>query len=117
MASFDSDKLRSIHKGRWFRLHPLSGFAILLLDNLFFGLTTTTAGLGLPLTMTLAFWTTLTAVLLIQRKLVGETKKMSLVKALASGAIAGLPFPIAGTLVGGWVLINSGLSPRRRILK
>lgn len=117
MNRFDLHAARSIHKGRWFRLHPLSGAAILLLDNLFFGIKAMTAGLAMPVTMTLAFWTTLFAVWLIQRKLVGENRRMSFVKALASGVIAGVPFSVAGTVVGGWILLRSGLSPRRRLLK
>lgn len=111
---------RNIHKGRWLRLHPVSGVAILLLDNLFFGLKMMTAGLGMPVTATLAFWTTLLAVWFIQRKLVGEDRRMCFGKALASGIVAGLPFSIAGTLVGGWVLLSAGLSPwqhRPRIRK
>lgn len=115
MARLNSDQLRSIHKDRWFRLHPLSGMAILFLDNLFFGLKMMTAGLGMPVTATLAFWTTLLAVWFVQRKLVGEHRRMSLAKALGAGVIAGLPFSIAGTIVGSWVLLSSGLTPWRRI--
>lgn len=117
MENRDPGRLRSIHKGKWFRLHPLSGAAILLLDNLFFGAKVFTAGLAMPVTMTLAFWTTLFAVWFIQRKLAGENRRMCFMKALGAGVIAGLPFSIAGTAVGAWVILSAGLSPWRRLLK
>jgi hypothetical protein len=115
MNGSDAERFRRIHKGQWSRLHPLSGVAILLLDNLFFGIKVMTAGLGMPVTATLAFWTTLFAVWFIQRRLVGEDRRMCFLKALAAGVIAGLPFSIAGTAVGAWVILRSGLAPWKRL--
>jgi hypothetical protein len=117
MGRVDPVALRSIHKGRWLRLHPLSGVAILLLDNIFFGVKMATVGIGLPVTATLAFWTTLFSVWFIQRKLVGEDRRMCFMKALAAGVIAGIPTSIAGTFLATWVLVSSGLHPLRRRLK
>jgi len=117
MVKFDPEALRSVHKGRWFRMHPLSGVAVLALDKVFFGAELATAGAALPLTVTLAFWTTFFSVWFIQRKVVGEDRRMCFLKALASGLIAGIPTSIAGTFLATWVLLSSGLHPLRRRLK
>jgi drug/metabolite transporter (DMT)-like permease len=117
MQRQDSESSLETHRGKWLRLHPLSGVAILLLDNLFFGLKAMTAGLGMPITATLAFWTTLFAVWFVQRKLAHEDRRMSFGKALGAGIIAGLPFSIAGTVIGSWVILSAGLSPWRRLTK
>lgn len=117
MARLDPVALRGIHKGRWLRLHPLSGLAILLLDNLFFGVKIATLGIAFPVTMTLAFWTTLLSVWFIQRKLVGEGRRMCFVKALAAGVVAGIPTSIAGTFIATVILISSGLHPLKGRLK
>jgi hypothetical protein len=43
---------------------------------------------------------------------------MASLKAAIAGFFVGVPFPLAGTLVGGWVLATSGLaSLRNRLLK
>jgi hypothetical protein len=76
-----------------------------------------TVGLGMPITATLAFWTTLLAVWFIQRHFAREPRRMSFGKALGSGIIAGLPFSIAGTVIGSWVILSAGLSPWRRLTR
>ena|SRR5690625_2206857 len=113
MEKMNRPRLRN-RKGEWFQLHPLSGVAILLLDNFFFGWTALTGLLALPVSMALAFWTTFGAVLLIQRIGIGDSRRMSLAKGFITGLIAGLPFSIAGTILGGWVLLSAGLSSRNR---
>lgn len=117
MPRENPDNVREPKSGRWLKLHPLSGLAILLLDNLFFGIKIMTAGLGMPITATLAFWTTLLAVWLVQRHVARDHRRMSFGKALGAGVIAGLPFSIAGTMIGSWVILSAGLSPWRRLTR
>jgi len=39
-------------------------------------------------------------------------------KAILAGLVVGIPVPLAGTFVGGWILFNSGLaSIRDRMLR
>lgn len=104
---------RAVNKGRWFRLHPLSGIAILAIDNLFFGVKLATAGIAWPITMSFAFLLSFLAVWLIQRVWVGERGGKSFLKALVAGFIAGVPTSIGGTLLGAWVIARSGLSMRQ----
>jgi|SRR5690625_90243 len=115
MIEENRSRFRPVKKESRRRLHPLSGIAILVLDNLFFGLNALTAGFGLPISMALAFWSTFGVVFLVQRFIGGESRRSSFFKGLGSAVIAGLPFSIGGTILGGWVLLNAGLSSRRRI--
>jgi hypothetical protein len=114
MGKTDLAPIETAHKGRWLRMHPLSGIAILLLDKLFFGMELASAGITIPISSTLAFWTTLISVWFIQRKVVGEGRRMCFLKALAAGVIAGIPTSIGGTFLATWVLLSSGLHPLRR---
>jgi len=38
----------------------------------------------------------------------------AVLKAVLAGIVVGLPWPIGGTLVGGWVLLSSGLGDARK---
>lgn len=98
-------------------MHPGSGLAILFFDHVFFGLAIFSGGIWMPLTMTLAFGTTFFAVWMIQRKIVGESPRVALTKALVAGTVAGIPTSISGTFLGSWILLSAGLHPLRRRLK
>ncbi len=95
-------------------LHPASGTLILGLDWLLFSGTVFSGGL--------AVWITgLTGLIiggigtgLIQRRISHDSRTAAALKGLAAGFIVGAPFPIAGTAVGGMVLVLSGLD---RLLK
>jgi hypothetical protein len=90
-------------------LHPLSGLAILLIDNAFFLGELATMGLSLPVTCLLAFLSTVVGVGLIQKLLAGNEWRPAIGKAVLGGIAAGLPFPIAGTLAGGIIMAVSGM--------
>jgi hypothetical protein len=45
----------------------------------------------------------------IQRRGAKDAPWRAALKALLAGIVIGLPMPIGGTLVGGWVLLGSGL--------
>lgn len=117
MRRSDPTPVKDDPRNRWGQLHPLSGAAILVLDNVFFGLNAATAGLGTPMSVALAFWSSLLAVWFIQRKMGGDNRRMSILKALAAGLVAGVPFSIAGTAIGSWIILRSGLSPWRKATK
>lgn len=90
-------------------LHPLSGLAILLIDNAFFIGEIASLGFSLPVTCMLAFLSSLAGVGLIQRLLARDDWKPSIAKGVLGGLAAGVPFPIAGTLAGGIIMAVSGL--------
>jgi TRAP-type mannitol/chloroaromatic compound transport system permease large subunit len=94
---------------RLIRLHPFSGLLIILLDNLFFGLNVATLGIGTLLACFLAFGATTVGVYLVQRFLDQDSRRASLAKAILSGALAGVPTSISGTIFGTAVLAASGL--------
>lgn len=114
MAPSDPGNPQTPSQSKLLQLHPLSGAALLLLDNLLFGANLATAGFSTPLAMTLAFSATLLSVWIIQRKWGGDSRRKSFIKALAAGFVAGLPFSVAGTAVGAWILVRAGMTPQRR---
>ena len=55
---------------------------------------------------------------LLQTRFAGDRGWSALVKSVLAGIVVGIPVPLAGTFVGGWILFNSGLhSIRDRMLK
>lgn len=95
----------------WLRLlHPWSAALLLTVDTLCFGPEALSGMMAEPLIMVSAFGVTFTGVFKIQRTRAGEGKLSSFVKAFICGILAGLPFPIAGTAVGGLVLLAAGMS-------
>jgi len=95
-------------------LHPASGALILSLDWLLFSGTIFTGGLAI-------WFTGITGLViggigtgLIQRHFGRDARRAAALKGLAAGIVVGAPFPVAGTAVGGMVLVLSGLD---RILK
>jgi hypothetical protein len=51
---------------------------------------------------------------LVQKKWSNDVPWRAVLKALLAGIVVGLPWPLGGTLVGGWVLLSSGLGNARR---
>ena len=98
--------------GIW--LHPVSGGLILFFDNLFFAPEALTGELGWVVAGPLAFLLTTACVFVVQRKRSHDSFGASAVKALFGGILAGIPFNIAGTIVGSLVLILSGMSALNR---
>ena len=97
-------------KGRMRFLSPVSGLAVLAVDNTFFGANVGTVGLALPVLCAMAFSFTSIFVFLIQRLREKDTLAKSAAKALFCGALAGVPTSIAGTALGSFVLLASGLN-------
>ncbi|MDE2291924.1 MAG: hypothetical protein KGL53_07565 [Elusimicrobia bacterium] len=94
--------------------HPLSGAAILGIDWLAFGADAATGMAAMALVCLAAFAGTYYAVYAVQRGLRGDTPEQARMKALIGGVAAGVPFPITGTVVGGLILMLSGLPSSAR---
>lgn len=96
-------------RGR-FRLHPVSGLLIILIDTLFFGANAASLGWATPIICLLAFMVTSFGVFLSQKFLSADRFGASLAKGFFSGVLAGIPTSITGTIFGTFVLVSSGLS-------
>ena len=88
--------------------HPLSGVVILGVDWLAFGVELPTSFLAVPVVAAVAFAVTFWAVSKLQERH-GDEPRMAVIKALLGGLAAGVPFPIAGTIVGTAIIVLSGL--------
>lgn len=88
---------------------PLAGLWILGLDWMLFPPEATTLGMSTPLTSLLGFVLGTMGVYQMQRRFAQDDKPRATFKALVAGVIVGLPFSMAGTVVGAWILATSGL--------
>ncbi len=91
-------------------LHPASGALILALDWLLFSGNVLALGLGTPVLATLGFGLGSLGVGFVQRRYGHESIGKSVAKGLLGGLAVGIPLPVAGTAVGGFVLALSGLN-------
>ena len=89
--------------------HPASGVVILGIDLLVFGPEMLSGFLDVPVMCVLAFLTTFPLVYIIQLKWGKDTLSSAFGKAFLGAFLAGLPFSIAGTMLGAAVLALSGL--------
>jgi len=89
--------------------HPASGVVILGIDVLVFGPEMLSGFLDVPIMCALAFLATFPLVYLIQWKWAKNTMAASFGKAFLGAFLAGLPFSIAGTMLGAAVIALSGL--------
>jgi hypothetical protein len=91
-------------------LLPATGLWILALDWLLFSQDTVTLGLSTPLTALVGFLAGSAGTYLFQHRSARDDRPTSVLKALLAGLVVGVPFPLAGTVVGAWVLARSGLA-------
>mgnify|MGYP000370325507 CR=1 FL=1 len=49
----------------------------------------------------------------MQRRILVMVVREAILLSLLAGVVVGAPWPIGGTLVGGWVLLSSGLGDAR----
>ncbi len=89
--------------------HPASGLAILAIDWLFFGLEWELGPVSMALGCLGAFGITFAVVKRIQTRWHGDEPRLANAKAVLGATAAGVPFAIGGTLVGGLILVLSGL--------
>jgi len=93
---------------------PATGMWVLVLDWLLFSSNVLSAWLATPAVMVLGFVLGSGGAFLAQRKAANDALWSATLKALLAGIVVGLPWPIGGTLVGGWVLLTSGLADARK---
>jgi len=98
-------------------LHPYAAALILALDWLVFSGVVASGGAAYVGGSVAAFFLALTGVTLIQRRIGRNGTGLSLLKGMGAGAIVAAPFPVAGSLVGGFILGLAGLDSLRDILR
>lgn len=98
-------------------LLPATGAWILVLDWLLFSANALSAWLATPAIMLIGFVLGSVGTFLAQRR-ANDRPSSAALKAILAGILVGLPWPIGGTLIGGWVLLTSGLADaRKKILR
>jgi len=93
-------------------LLPLSGIWILALDWILFSSNVVTAGIATPIVIGIGFLLGGGGVLIFERWIAGDGWWKAFAKACAAGIAVGVPWPLAGSLFGGWVLLASGMRNR-----
>jgi hypothetical protein len=88
---------------------PATGLLIMGLDWLFFSEEAATFGLALPFTMVFGFLAGSIGTFYLQRKYGLDSKPAAAIKSLIAGVLVGIPFPLAGTMAGAWILTTSGI--------
>jgi len=88
---------------------PVTGAWILLLDWVLFSSNLLSAWLATPVVMVVGFVLGSVGTFLVQRRKARDAAWLAALKAVLAGIVVGLPWPVGGTLVGGWVLLTSGL--------
>jgi hypothetical protein len=97
---------------------PATGLLMLGLDWFLFSGEAATVGIAAPATAVLGFLAGSLGTYVLQRRFGLDSHPMAFVKALLAGLFVGIPFPMAGTLVGAWVLATSGLAGlKSRLMK
>jgi hypothetical protein len=94
--------------------HPASGLLILAVDWLLFSGGVLTLGVSTPILLVVGGGLSALAVTALQMRYGEETRGRALMKGALGGLAVGLPFPVAGTGLGGAVLALSGLNRLRR---
>ncbi len=97
---------------------PATGLLVLGLDWFLFSGEAATVGMAAPVTAIVGFLAGSLGAYHLQRRYALNSHPVALAKALLAGLFVGVPFPMAGTLVGAWVLASSGLAGlKTRFLK
>ena len=95
-------------------LLPASGLWIVALDWLLFSSNILSLGLATPIVVCLGLLFGSVGTFYLQSRFARDKLWLAAVKGLFAGVVVGLPWPITGTLIGGWVLFVSGLAKRKR---
>ena len=90
-------------------LLPLTGIWILALDWLLFSSNLLTAGLTTPVVVAVGVVLGAVGTLVLQIMVAKDSLWKALLKALVAGIVVGVPWPLAGSLIGGWILLAAGI--------
>ncbi len=90
-------------------LLPLTGIWILALDWLLFSSNLLTAGLATPVVVAVGFVLGAVGTLVVQIMVAKDSLWKALLKALVAGIVVGVPWPLTGSLIGGWILLAAGM--------
>ncbi len=93
---------------------PATGVWILVLDWLLFSSNVLSAWLVTPAAIVVGFALGGAGTYLLQKRRANDAPWRAILKAVLAGIVVGIPWPIGGTLVGGWVLMSSGLGDVRK---
>ena len=97
---------------------PATGLLIMSLDWLLFSEEAATFGFAIPFTSLMGFLAGCIGTYHLQTRYGRDSRVSAWLKGLVAGVLVGIPFPLAGTLAGAWILANSGLAGLRwRLLK
>jgi hypothetical protein len=97
---------------------PATGLLIMGLDWLLFSEEAASFGLLIPFTSTVGFLLGAYGTYHLQTRYANDRPSAAGLKALVAGILVGIPFPLAGTIAGGWIMATSGLASLRwRMLK
>ncbi len=88
---------------------PATGLLIMGLDWLFFSEEVASLGFAIPFTSLVGFLAGSLGTYHLQRKYGLDNRPAAWLKSLLAGVLVGIPFPLAGTLAGAWILTTSGL--------
>lgn len=89
---------------------PATGLLVLGLDWFLFSGEAATVGLATPAAAVFGFLAGSLGAYHLQRRFGLDSRPVAFGKALLAGFFVGVPFPMAGTIVGAWVLATSGLA-------
>ena len=90
-------------------LLPLTGIWILALDWILFSSNLLTAGLATPFVVAVGFVLGAIGTLFLQIMVAKDSLWKALLKALVAGIVVGVPWPLTGSLIGGWILLAAGI--------
>jgi hypothetical protein len=93
---------------------PATGAWILALDWLLFTSNALSAGTATLVVMIIGFVLGSAGTYVIQWRFAGDAPWKAFLKAVLAGVLVGLPWPVGGTLFGGWVLLFSGLGNAKK---
>lgn len=90
-------------------LLPLTGLWVVGLDWLLFSPDALLLGMATPIISGAGFLLGTAGTFFFQRRFAHDNRSKAALKAVLCGLAVGLPWPLAGTVIGGWVLLASGL--------
>ena len=97
---------------------PATGLLIMGLDWLLFSNEAASLGLLIPFTSLTGFLAGSIGTYYVQMRYGLDKKPAAALKGLIAGFLVGVPFPLAGTFAGAWILARSGLTGLKwRLLK